>query len=209
MPARDVFLIRHAESEWNAIGRWQGMANIGLTERGHEQAQMLAATWEVPTVTHLFASTLDRARDTARPLAAKLQLPIVEDADLCELDVGSWQGKTRAEIRAEDPDSLDAFFRGEQGWIGGESYESHALRAERFASRMAQLPDDASAVVVTHGGTLRAILLALLEMDHTQRWRFSGASHVHRSHVQAGDHGYRLLAYNASVGTYNRQMETL
>lgn len=209
MPARDVFLIRHAESEWNAIGKWQGMADIALTERGHRQAAGLAAAWDAPHVTHIFSSTLDRARATARPLAVHLGITPVEDMDLCELDVGSWQGRTREDIQAEDPESLRAFFRGEQGWIGGETYEQHAARAERFACRLRELPHDASVAVFTHGGTLRAILLAMLEFGHSERWRFSGSTHVHRTHLQSGDYGYRLMAYNAPVGSHDPHHETL
>ena len=209
MAARDVFLIRHAESTWNAAGRWQGMADIELSERGHQQAQSLATSWDAPHVTHIFSSTLDRARATASPLAAHLGIDPVEDADLCELDVGSWQGRTRQEIHSEDPDSLRAFFRGAQGWTGGETYEEHAARADRFVQRLLHLPDEASVAVFTHGGTLRAILLAMLDLNPSERWRFSGSMHVHRTHLQAGEFGYRLLAYNAPVGSHDPLQETL
>lgn len=196
MPAREIHLIRHAESQWNAEGRWQGQADPPLSQRGTHQADAFARTWNMPGVTHLFCSTLQRARSTAQPLSLELGLRALEDPDLCELDVGSWEGKTRAEIHAEDPASLELFQLGRQGWSGGESYDDHAHRADRFAQRLLLLPDDAVVVAVTHGGTLRAILLALLDMDHDLRWRFTGIGHVHRTSLAAATNGYRLSSFN-------------
>ncbi|MBC7644450.1 MAG: histidine phosphatase family protein [Thermoleophilia bacterium] len=201
MPIRDIYLIRHAQSEWNAAGRWQGMADPPLTELGREQATSLAADFMVPDVTHVFCSTLKRARETAAPLATMLGLPPIVDADLCELDVGSWEGKTREQIATSDPGALEKFFRGEQGWVGGESYADHELRAERAAERLRRLPAGSTAVVVTHGGTIRALLLALLELPHQHRWKFSGIGHTLVTHLQSGPNGLRLLGFNTPAGT--------
>jgi broad specificity phosphatase PhoE len=121
------------------------------------------------------------------------------DKDLRELDVGSWSGRSRDEIHAEDPDALDLYFQGKVGWHGGETYEEHEARAEAFAKKMLSLPDPSVVVAVTHGGTLRALVLALLEQDHSNRRRLSGTWHTGIAHLERGRHGYFLTAYNADA----------
>lgn len=197
MPAADIYLVRHAQSEWNAVGRWQGQADPPLTAHGRQQARELAERFPKAHLTHLFTSDLQRARDTAAPLAQRFGLEPVVDRDLRELDVGSWSGKTREQIRAEDARALDLFFQGREGWEGGETYQQHEARASAVAGRCAGMDDDARVVLVTHGGTLRAIVLALLQIDPDLRWRFSGIGHTSITHVSRGVHGYRLIAYNS------------
>jgi len=54
---------------------------------------------------------------------------------------------------------------------------------------------------VTHGGTIRALLLALLELPHEHRWKFSGIGHTLVTHLQSGANGYRLLGFNNPAGS--------
>lgn len=198
MPARNIYLVRHAQSEWNAVGRWQGQADPPLSAVGFEQAKRLAATFPAQDVTHLFTSDLQRAAHTAAPLATRFALEPVVDERLRELHVGSWQGKTRAEIAAEEPEMLDLFFQGREGWTGGETYADHEARADAVAEHYESLPDGAVVAAVTHGGTLRAIVLALLGIDHHHRWRFTGIGHTSVTHVQRGPFGYRLVSFNST-----------
>lgn len=197
MAAAEIYLVRHAQSVWNAALRWQGQADPPLSPHGVEQATTLAAHFPARPVTHVFASDLQRAIDTATPLAARFGVDIAIDADLRELDVGSWSGLTRNQIAERFPGALDLFFQGREGWEDGESYAEHAARADAFARRMHDLPDGSVVVAVTHGGTLRAIVLALLEIDHDLRWRFTGIHHTSVTHVTLGPFGYRLEAYNS------------
>ncbi|MCW2955477.1 MAG: fructose-2,6-bisphosphatase [Thermoleophilia bacterium] len=197
MPPSDLYLIRHGQSEWNAAGRWQGQADPPLSEHGREQAAQLAVSFPDVDVTHVFASDLQRAFDTAVPLARRFDVEPIVEPDLREIDVGSWSGKTRDEIRAVDAPSLERYFEGVRGWTGGETYEEHELRCERAASRVGGTDTDGAVVAVTHGGTLRALVLALLEIDHAHRWRFTGIGHTSVTHLQRGPKGWRLVAYNA------------
>lgn len=200
MPPLDVFLVRHAESEWNAVGRWQGQADPALSSGGVEQAERLARSFPQEYAgARLFSSDLQRARETARPLADRLGVEVVLDARLRELDVGSWSGYTREEVGARDPRSLALYFEGKVGWEGGESYVEHEARAADFVDSIDEVDGDQPIVVVTHGGTLRALLIAALQLDPSTRWRLTGIGHTSVTWLRRGAHGWCLCAFNASA----------
>lgn len=199
MPPSDLYLVRHAQSEWNAAGRWQGQADPPLSELGLRQARELAVRFPDAPVERLLSSDLQRALATAAPLAERFGVDVEIDPSLRELDVGSWQGRTRAEIEAAEPGAMSRYYEGSPGWTGGETFDDHELRVAGVAQRIASLDAEGAAVVVTHGGTLRAIVRTLLEIPHAQRWRISGPGHVTLTHLTASPNGWRLVTFNGSV----------
>lgn len=196
-PTSDLYLIRHAQSTWNAVGRWQGQADPPLSLEGERQADELAARFPHVDVQHLVTSDLERARCTAQVLGTRLGIAPTIDPDLREIDVGTWTGRTRAELHAEDAVALEEYFQGRTGWRGGETYAEHEVRCDRAARRLDEKADSGSVVAVTHGGTLRAIVLSLLEIDHAARWRFTGIGHTSTTHLRRFRHGWRLVTFNA------------
>jgi broad specificity phosphatase PhoE len=140
-----LLLIRHGETDWNAGGRWQGHADIPLNERGRAQARQLAEKLVAEeNVDIVYASDLARARETAEILAGRLGVEVVLDRDLREIDVGSREGRTWAEI--DDRPEWD-----------GEAHEAHADRVLRALRRVARTHDGTRVLVVTHGGSLRRV----------------------------------------------------
>lgn len=203
MPPSDLYLIRHAQSEWNASGRWQGQADPPLSPDGCEQAQVLAARFPKVDVSRVLSSDLGRARETATPFAARFGLELESSEDLREIDVGSWSGRTRNEIEADEPGSMERYYLGESGWTGGETFDEHELRCAAAAARVTTLESDGVVVIVSHGGTIRAMLRTLLEIPHADRWRISGPSHTTLTHLTRSDHGWRLVTYNAGLDVGN------
>lgn len=199
MPPVDLYLVRHAQSEWNAAGRWQGQADPPLSEEGRQQASRLAARFPDVEVAHVRSSDLVRALDTAAPLAARFALPVEVDAQLREIDVGDWSGLTREAIEQADPGALGRYYDGECGWHGGETFDEHEARSARAALALESLDVDGAVVAVMHGGTLRAILRTLLELDHADRWRMSGPGHASLTHLRRHRRGWRLVTFNGSV----------
>ncbi|MCW2959737.1 MAG: Phosphoglycerate mutase [Thermoleophilia bacterium] len=202
MPPSDIYLVRHGQSEWNAAGRWQGQADPELSSLGREQAQQLAGAFTDHGVTHVVTSDLQRALETAQPVAERLGLEPLVDPDVREIDVGSWSGMTRDEIQADDADALELYFQGKRGWTGGETYAEHETRCDRAALRLANLDSDGGIVVVTHGGTIRALVLALLEIDHAHRRRLASLGHTSITHLTRDASGWRLRAYNAPLSAF-------
>jgi broad specificity phosphatase PhoE len=101
-----LLLIRHGQSEWNALGRWQGRADPPLTDFG--RAQAAAAALRLEDVEALVSSPLARAHETARIMADALGLAEGVEVmdDLIERDCGEWTGLTVAEIDAQWPGDL-------------------------------------------------------------------------------------------------------
>jgi broad specificity phosphatase PhoE len=164
----DLLLIRHAESIWNAAGRWQGHGDPPLSARGREQAEALSRDLAESGVILVVTSDLTRAVETGAPLARALAVPAPSCPALRELDVGRWTGKTRAQIAASDPDALARFESGAQDAPAGGG-ETRALLARRAREALADLMrrdiDDPIAVV-THLGVIRA--LAGRELGHAE-----------------------------------------
>src|SRR5690606_25454710 len=102
--AREIWLIRHAESAWNAMGLWQGHADPGLSARGIAQAEALARELAGSGIEAIVASDLRRARETARILGAALGLEPAIDARLRERDLGTWSGLTTPQIAGRWPE---------------------------------------------------------------------------------------------------------
>jgi broad specificity phosphatase PhoE len=155
-----ILLIRHGESEWNAVRRWQGIADVELTERGREQgrraAQVLVRRFDDPTRVTIWSSTLRRAAETADLIAAAFGVDDTHpDARLVEADAGPWQGLTPVEIDAGWPGDR-ANGRRPAGFEGREAVLDRAHRAIVDIGRATQ--PGQQPIVVTHSGVIRTIV---------------------------------------------------
>jgi len=151
-----VLLVRHGQSEWNADGRWQGQADVPLTDLG--QAQARPAARSLGTVDAIVASDLERAAMTAAILSGELGVgPIVLDPDLRERDAGEWSGLTRAEIDRDWPGYLDDAGEDRRRPPGWEPDESLLARATTALVRIHDLVPGGEAIAVTHGGLIYVI----------------------------------------------------
>ena len=144
----ELLLVRHAETEWNREGRWQGHADPPLNEAGRAQARALAEALAGERLDAIYTSDLRRAAETAEILGAALGRPVTSDPDLREIDVGSWSGLTRSEVAEQFPD-----------WEthDGESRDELEARVVGAVRRIAQRHPDGRVVIVSHGGSIRSL----------------------------------------------------
>lgn len=168
-----LLLLRHAESEWNAQGRWQGQADTPLTERGRRhaaEAGPLLATFEM-----LVSSDLRRSRQSAEIIAAGAGIAtITTEPRLRERYAGPWQGLTLDEIERDWPGYLRAGRRPDDY----ETDERMAPRLEaalRDLAALADRQDTPEVLVITHGGvisnlTVRAGLKMARMPNLSGRW---------------------------------------
>lgn len=187
----NVLLVRHGESEWNALGRWQGQADIPLTELGRRQAAVAAT--KVGSVDAIVASDLIRARTTAEIIAAHLGIePVLVDEGLRERDAGEWSGMTRAEIHERYPGALpdDPSRNGsDPGHVvhppGWERDEDIATRVVAALDRVAAHCPGGTILGVSHGGAINALEVSLTGTRFVRLPNLGGV-HFHRD-----DHGWR------------------
>jgi broad specificity phosphatase PhoE len=169
MPAPKIYYIRHGETAWNAAGRFQGSQDIPLNDLGRTQAvaaggilaDRVARDGRPLDSLAFVASPLGRARSTMELVRGTLQLSpddYAVDDRLREIGYGRWEGLTLPEMELHDAATFAA--RNEDTWgvaaPAGESYASVTLRVRQWFDSL--LIDT---VAVAHGGTMRALMVAL------------------------------------------------
>jgi broad specificity phosphatase PhoE len=154
-----LLLLRHGQSEWNAKGLWQGLADPPLSAHGEEQARA-AARWLASTgLTGVVTSNLQRAHRTGELIAAGLGLPAPSvEPGLRERDVGDWSGCTMDEIEQRWPGWMLAWREGRlDAPPNGERNDAMADRVMEVIERLAARPDNEVLLVVTHGGVIHTV----------------------------------------------------
>jgi broad specificity phosphatase PhoE len=189
-----ILLARHGESDWNVELRWQGHADRPLTRRGRAQADALADRLEAYPLAAIYASDLRRALDTARAVARRHGIDVVARRDLREVDVGSWSGRSRAELESRFPEQIARWENGAKGWDDGESYEQMAARIIRAVGEIAAEHPGDQVLVVSHGGSVRAVHAHALGMGfHAYRRSAPVEPNARLSAVSIENGTFRLL----------------
>ncbi len=143
-----LFLIRHGETDWNRLGRFQGVRDIPLNDEGRRQARALAERW-TQNLDAVISSPLSRARETAAILAEARGVSLESDPLLAERAYGDAEGLTLAERRERYGDHVP----------GMEDPESVRSRGLAFLQRMEARTGTVAAV--SHGGLINALLWAV------------------------------------------------
>jgi probable phosphoglycerate mutase len=155
-----VTLIRHAETDANAAGVWQGRSSASLSETGRLQAKRLREELTRIEPTRAVASDLARTLETAE-LAG---LDVTPDPRWREMDIGRWEGLTRDEVAHRYPEEMNTMRRGGDVRMGGgETWSELADRVRSvFAELVDSMVDGEHAVVITHGGVIHTLVAALV-----------------------------------------------
>jgi probable phosphoglycerate mutase len=162
-----IHLARHGETDWNRELRWQGHSDPPLNALGRQQASTLAESLAGMRIAAVYASDLRRASETAEIVAGRLGVPLRLDAALRELDVGSWEGRTLAELKARQPDAVTRWEEsGEHGWDGGEGHGEMATRVLEAIRSIAAEHVGEEVLVVSHGGPMRALKAFAAGLDY-------------------------------------------
>ncbi len=177
----NIRLIRHAESTGNAENRWAGRVDVPLSDVGRWQAAQLRAGLEqegyVPT--HVYASPLSRAFETARIVAANWDCEVEPWGDLVELRVGVFSDMTYAEVEEAFPEVVREFVKTHNFDIieGAETHAECVARAQRVVDRLVSDHNDSDLVMLfSHGGILRHIISRLLGTDQVWALEIHNAS---------------------------------
>jgi alpha-ribazole phosphatase len=162
-----MLLVRHGETIWNHTSRYQGHTDIELSETGRNQAKLLAAELKKEKVKAVYSSDLKRAYETAAILASLHNLPVQVTEQLREINFGEWEGLTYQEIMEKYKDLASEWYQypGKVRLPGGENFEELKGRAYSAALDLMYQNDPGTIIVVAHGGTIRAIICGILDID--------------------------------------------
>ncbi|MEF3192960.1 MAG: histidine phosphatase family protein [Halothiobacillaceae bacterium] len=187
---RRITLIRHGET--TQPGHYHGRSDIPLSDHGMQA--MYQATGD-ERFDHVVSSPLRRCASFAQDYATLHDIPFTLDADWMEIGFGAWEGKTAAEIMADSPKALKAFWRDPLGHPppDGEPLEA---AAERVWHAWEHLPMARSVLVVTHGGVMRLLFCQLLGLPLTALWRLE-LNHAARLEFLIDEGGVRLHFFHA------------
>jgi 2,3-bisphosphoglycerate-dependent phosphoglycerate mutase len=161
-----IYLIRHGETDWNQENRMQGQTDIGLNALGIKQAKSIANGLP-STIDAIVSSDLSRALDTARAIASTHAVTIEVDSSLREIHLGSWEGKTWQEIKANHLDSRG--FPPSDAPHGGESLSAFFERSHKAFDSIVDRYRGRDVAIVTHGGVIKMILCSIRGIPIEQR----------------------------------------
>lgn len=162
-----IGLVRHGITEWNILGRSQGLSNIPLNDLGKQQAAALANRlsleedkWDV-----IITSDLSRAAETANIIAAKLNIPdTVSTSKIREINAGQIEGTTEEE----------RISKWGIGWreldLGMESFEDVAKRGISFLEEAVQTYKGKRILIVSHGALIGVTLQHLLPEEFKETY---------------------------------------
>ena len=181
-------LVRHAEH--GLLGRvlTGRMPGVSLNERGRGQASQLARRFAGCPIAVVVSSPLERAQETAGPIAAALGLKVTTDAGLDEVDFGDWTGMTFEALQGLPAWQAWNRCRGTAPTPGGEMMLEALARALRILARLHGVYPAAEVVLVSHQDVLKAMLTHYVgaPLDMLQRIELAPAS---RSIVRMFDDG--------------------
>ncbi len=170
-----LILVRHGESEWNKTGTWTGLTDIGLSQKGKEEAKQAGRKIKDLPIDEMFTSILSRAKDTGTiilDVAGKKNISITENQALNERDYGIYTGKNKWEIQKEVGEK--EFLKIRRSWDhqipNGESLKDVYKRVVPYYQSMI-LPDlkqGKNVLISAHGNSLRALIKYLENISDDQ-----------------------------------------
>ena len=171
-----LILVRHAETEGNFNGVWNGVTDAPLTQRGQQQieavARHMAHFMEPQPIHHLYTSPMGRARKTAAAISATIDKhPVIHD-ELREFDLGDWEGRSMKELGEQE--KLWEIWAANPHFAppNGESPDGFSRRAIKIIGDLANHHAGETVLAVTHGGIISCSIAYWIEgqLSEWEKW---------------------------------------
>ena len=162
-----LYLIRHGETQWNREKKYQGWSDIPLSEEGKRQALRLAERFQHIPVDCIYASPLQRAYDTALPLARQKGLTVQRHECFKEINFGEWEGHTSVQLKEKFGAPFERFIQEPylHPFPGEGSFQAVSQRIRQGLVQVwnqSQQKGEKTVVIVSHGGIIRLAVFLLL-----------------------------------------------
>ena len=190
-----LFLVRHAAHDFLGRILTGRMPGIRLGAEGRRQSEFLAQRLAREKIAAVYTSPLERARETAAPIAARIGVEPETVDDLTDVDYGEWSGQSFAALDADPRWASWNNARSSYRPPGGETMLDVQHRAVGSVERIVAANPQNAALIVSHGDVIRVVLAAFLglALDHLTRFEVFPAS---ISSVAVGDWGAKVLGIN-------------
>ena len=207
-PVTTLVLVRHGATVHTAAKRFSGglaSSNPGLSDEGRAQVREVA-DWLAPlggAIEAVVASPVRRTVESAQILAARLELPLVEEPGFAEMEFGSWDGMTFAEVHERQPDEIEKWLGSLDVAPGGDGETFHEVETRVLAglARVLERYAGKTVAVVSHVTPIKTLVAHAVDAPLTSLFRMelSTASVSVVSFVETEDEGVRgsLRLYNA------------
>ena len=196
-----ILLIRHAENDYVKRGKLAGrLQGVHLNERGQGQAKALAKALKAEKLAAVYGSPLDRALETATPLAREQGLEVVTRWGLEESDIGDWAGKSLKRLSRSKAWKQMLMQPTQFRFPGGESMPEQQARLVAEMNELLEMHGDKDTIAcVSHADPIKLVIAYYLglPLDLFQRISVATAS-VSRLHFSA--HGFMLGSLNERLG---------
>ncbi|MEI6046680.1 MAG: histidine phosphatase family protein [Chloroflexota bacterium] len=170
MQKTTIILVRHGETQWNRERRFQGHSDSPLTGLGRAQAKQVAERLAMEGVEAIYSSDSGRAFSTASFIGNRLGLPVIPKVQLREILVGKWEGLYIQEIKERYAEEYAAWAKDQTlARGGGETRLQLRERAWGAITDIIAENPNRTVVVVSHGGTLQAIISSVLSIP-LEKW---------------------------------------
>lgn len=164
-----VFLVRHGETEWNKLGKFQGSVDINLSEEGVKQAEYVSKRFN-GDFDCVYTSPQKRAFHTAEIICEHTRIKPVIAHEMREINYGKWEGLTVKEILKDYPNEFDIWRNDEveAPICGGDlSMKKASVRARNAIREIVSNHKGQKIIIVAHGGIIRAALVGLFNWSMT------------------------------------------
>jgi len=166
--ATRILLIRHGETDWNRVHRFQGRSDLPLNQEGRDQAHALALGLKDQSLTAIYSSPLARAVETARLIKVfHPSVPLFEEEGLVEMDLGEFEGMEAGHWVVEHSDFLKSWQETPAAvrMPGGENLQEVQARAVSTLERIAGFYSrDSTLLICSHNFVNRAILCFAMQI---------------------------------------------
>jgi glucosyl-3-phosphoglycerate phosphatase len=193
-----IILWRHGNTDWNNQRRFQGQTDVPLNERGLAQTIAAAGKLALLKADLLITSDLSRCAQTAAALVEVSGLAVERDARLRERCFGDWEGLTRDEVIQQHPEAWGRWRSGdEQPGCGIEPVADVGKRMAEFIRQTAERVPGKTAVLVSHGASIKWGIGALLGWPEESVETLRGMSNCHWAQLyHDAERGWVLVGYN-------------
>ncbi len=192
-----IVVIRHGETEWNRVERFRGRIDVQLNEKGRRQALAVARRLSSWPIAAIYSSPLERALQTAQPLAELCQISVSPLEGIVDIDYGAWAGLSPEEAASQYP----ALYR---TWADnphlvrfpdGESLEQVRDRVLAALNEVNVTHPEQTVALVSHVVVNRVLVLGAMGLGNASFWRI-GQDNAALTILEALDGQYRLQLLN-------------